>query len=359
MLTGELPLGRFGAPSEKSAVDARVDQVVLRALEKEREYRQKSAAEVKKQVETIAATAGPSSAGSAAVPPVSKTKPDRFWRWFVPTIFTLFAIPVGLAILYLVVGLPRSMNARRQALIAEEQARHAHAEAQASAAASAVQGKFVIGPSQVTFSTNVPGELHWAFDFFVPANHIASVLFVRWDKGVPTIDPGFSAYFKVGPAGGVDIPFCTITFYPIAQSQLAVMTNAEARQALAQWGLPGSVANEQTSVVQWNVNLGLGFTSSKWLATPAYRRVETVLPRGVRSGYQRAIRLVDFQTPDSSQSYTVQPGVELRILVEPLHSAPIKTVPHEIERTNYIAGSGLAGSIEQALHSMKTLPIEP
>src|SRR5262249_45603809 len=35
MLTGELPLGRFAAPSEKSPVDRGVDEVVLRALEKE------------------------------------------------------------------------------------------------------------------------------------------------------------------------------------------------------------------------------------------------------------------------------------------------------------------------------------
>ena len=58
MLTGELPLGRFAPPSQKSAADPRVDEVVLRALEKERERRQHSAGEVKTQVETIAATPG-------------------------------------------------------------------------------------------------------------------------------------------------------------------------------------------------------------------------------------------------------------------------------------------------------------
>src|SRR5207244_4737614 len=35
MLTGQLPLGRFAPPSEKAAVDIRVDEVVLRALENE------------------------------------------------------------------------------------------------------------------------------------------------------------------------------------------------------------------------------------------------------------------------------------------------------------------------------------
>src|SRR5262249_14775711 len=55
MLTGELPIGRFAPPSEKAPMDPRVDQVVLRTLEKERERRYPSAGEVKTQVEKIAA----------------------------------------------------------------------------------------------------------------------------------------------------------------------------------------------------------------------------------------------------------------------------------------------------------------
>ena len=51
MLTGELPLGRFGAPSEKSTVNRGVDDVVMRALEKERERRQQSATAMKTEVE--------------------------------------------------------------------------------------------------------------------------------------------------------------------------------------------------------------------------------------------------------------------------------------------------------------------
>lgn len=53
MLTGELPLGRFAAPSEKSEVSGRVDEVVLRALEKERSRRQQSATEMKTEVEGV------------------------------------------------------------------------------------------------------------------------------------------------------------------------------------------------------------------------------------------------------------------------------------------------------------------
>ena len=42
MLTGELPLGRFPVPSQRAAVDARIDEIVLRTLEKERALRQQS-----------------------------------------------------------------------------------------------------------------------------------------------------------------------------------------------------------------------------------------------------------------------------------------------------------------------------
>ena len=54
MLTGELPLGRFAAPSQKVQVDVRLDEVVLRALEKEPERRYQKASEVRTDVETIA-----------------------------------------------------------------------------------------------------------------------------------------------------------------------------------------------------------------------------------------------------------------------------------------------------------------
>lgn len=54
MLTGELPLGRFPAPSAKAAVDARIDEIVFRTLEKEREMRQQSATEVKTDMQNAA-----------------------------------------------------------------------------------------------------------------------------------------------------------------------------------------------------------------------------------------------------------------------------------------------------------------
>ena len=56
LLTGELPLGRFAPPSAKVDLDARVDEIVLRALTKERELRQQSAREVQTEVEGVATT---------------------------------------------------------------------------------------------------------------------------------------------------------------------------------------------------------------------------------------------------------------------------------------------------------------
>ncbi len=55
MLTGELPLGRFPLPSTKVHVDVRLDEVVLKTLEKEPQRRYQHASEVKMDVETISA----------------------------------------------------------------------------------------------------------------------------------------------------------------------------------------------------------------------------------------------------------------------------------------------------------------
>ena len=58
MLTRELPIGRFAPPSKKVHVDVRLDDVVLRTLEKEPERRYQHASEVKTDVETIKADGG-------------------------------------------------------------------------------------------------------------------------------------------------------------------------------------------------------------------------------------------------------------------------------------------------------------
>jgi serine/threonine protein kinase len=79
MLTGELPVGRFAPPSEISAVDPRVDEVVLRTLEKERERRTQTAGEVKTQVETIAGSPAVQGATKVSSDASSLHAPTRFW----------------------------------------------------------------------------------------------------------------------------------------------------------------------------------------------------------------------------------------------------------------------------------------
>jgi tRNA A-37 threonylcarbamoyl transferase component Bud32 len=73
MLTGELPLGRFAPPSQKVYVDVRLDEVVLKTLEKEPQRRYQHASEVKTDVETISSTSPSASRkGSPSGEPASK-----------------------------------------------------------------------------------------------------------------------------------------------------------------------------------------------------------------------------------------------------------------------------------------------
>ena len=60
MLTGELPLGKFAPPSaRKVEVDVRLDDVVLRTLERDPELRYQHVSQVKSAVDTIVGTAAP------------------------------------------------------------------------------------------------------------------------------------------------------------------------------------------------------------------------------------------------------------------------------------------------------------
>jgi hypothetical protein len=66
MLTGELPIGRFAPPSQKVHVDVRLDDVVLRTLEKEPARRYQQASEVKTDLGTVANGAEPVRRSAAA-----------------------------------------------------------------------------------------------------------------------------------------------------------------------------------------------------------------------------------------------------------------------------------------------------
>ncbi len=66
MLTGELPAEKIAPPSRKVVLDVRLDEVVLRALEKEPSRRYQQASMMKTQVETI--TAAPAGVGTPPAP---------------------------------------------------------------------------------------------------------------------------------------------------------------------------------------------------------------------------------------------------------------------------------------------------
>jgi tRNA A-37 threonylcarbamoyl transferase component Bud32 len=67
MLTGQLPRGKFAPPSHKAGVDARLDAVVLRALESEPERRYQQVSEMQTAVEAITQPGGlPDVAGVTA-----------------------------------------------------------------------------------------------------------------------------------------------------------------------------------------------------------------------------------------------------------------------------------------------------
>lgn len=53
LLTGELPIGRFAPPSQKVQVDVRLDEVVLRALERDPERRFQHASDIKSAVASV------------------------------------------------------------------------------------------------------------------------------------------------------------------------------------------------------------------------------------------------------------------------------------------------------------------
>ncbi len=98
MLTGELPIGRFAPPSRKVTIDVRLDEIVLRALEKEPELRYQQASGLKSEVETI--TASPASGASSPQPsphlaPRPEHRDRRGWHILIP-LWAVAALILGL-----------------------------------------------------------------------------------------------------------------------------------------------------------------------------------------------------------------------------------------------------------------------
>lgn len=73
LLTGELPRGRFRLPSERVAVDARLDDVVLKTLDHEPAQRYQQASELKTDLETIVDSPPPVQSPAKTIP---ERRPD-------------------------------------------------------------------------------------------------------------------------------------------------------------------------------------------------------------------------------------------------------------------------------------------
>jgi serine/threonine protein kinase len=83
MLTGELPGKSLEPPSRKVLIDVRLDEVVMRALEKNPELRYQQVSEVKTMVETIAGTPDPST-GRGEEAHTAVAKPRQDWLTWSP-----------------------------------------------------------------------------------------------------------------------------------------------------------------------------------------------------------------------------------------------------------------------------------
>lgn len=93
LLTGELPLGRFALPSERGTIDAGLDQVVLRALERDPARRYQQASELKTDV-----TSG--SSKEATPTPAASAAPVMTVPFFAPTSWIANSTSQGFVELY-------------------------------------------------------------------------------------------------------------------------------------------------------------------------------------------------------------------------------------------------------------------
>ena len=129
MLTGELPLGKFAAPSKRVQVDVRLDEVVLRALEKEPALRYQQASALQTQVETIAATS--TAKGASPVQERKKSMSNKKLIWI--------AIGVVATCLVLVVAVPFVIYAMAQSSRTEHERAYNKRQSQAAEAGNITQ----------------------------------------------------------------------------------------------------------------------------------------------------------------------------------------------------------------------------
>jgi serine/threonine protein kinase len=120
LLTGVLPLGRFAAPSERRAIDKRLDAVVLRMLEREPQSRYQRAADAKSALDsmtnvsmapaflttTITPLSRNSTTNPSATAPLAEEPHSPLWDAH-PAVLSVYAIWVLAAVMGVLAGQAR------------------------------------------------------------------------------------------------------------------------------------------------------------------------------------------------------------------------------------------------------------
>jgi predicted Ser/Thr protein kinase len=168
LLTGEVPMGRFAPPSKKVEVDVRLDEVVLRALEREPEQRYQHVSQVISQLEAIRTS--PARPATSSAPQASDLESQ---------------------VLALLPG--RTVEAIK--LYRERTGSGLADAARAIERIAAEHGVAVAGP-QVTWR-------HYVKAFIVMAGLVALMQAIQWDVSPALIGAGFLAFTGVFAAEAI------------------------------------------------------------------------------------------------------------------------------------------------------------
>jgi serine/threonine protein kinase len=107
LLTGELPLGRFPLPSQRVQIDARLDDIVIRTLEKEPDRRYQAASDVRTAVQDVSDTPAPPPPRDVPKPAGVRGRLVRMGPWAIVALIALIlaGIVVGLGVIFTVLTL--------------------------------------------------------------------------------------------------------------------------------------------------------------------------------------------------------------------------------------------------------------
>ena len=197
MLTGEVPMGSFDLPSQRVEVDVRLDQVVLRALERNREARYQQVKEMKTGVEE----ASRADASTAQKQPQADSNPEptptpsrrRGWRKVAMGIGFVAAASVAAVLLRLITGPPPPMTsaapARRAAELAVRMARQKARPLQVAAAPGSTREAFTVkGISDVKIDVAIHAESTKTLALYIAERNWASGPVGEGENAVATLE---------------------------------------------------------------------------------------------------------------------------------------------------------------------------